>query len=42
MRGERLEEQEKRQGRVEKTIRGGGEEVADSTLPLIKGKEEER
>ena len=31
-----------RQGRVEKTIRRGGEEVADSTLPLIKGKEKER
>ena len=37
-----LEEDGKRQGRVEKTIRWGGEEVADSTLPLINGKEKER
>ena len=41
-RGGRLEEDGKKQGRVEKTIRWGGEEVADSTPPLIKGKEKER
>ena len=27
---------------MKKTIRRGGEEVADSTLPLTKGKEKER
>ena len=37
-----FEEEDKRQRRVEKTIRLGGEEVADSTSPLTKGKKEER
>ena len=37
-RGRRLEEEDKRQRRVEKTIRGGGEEAAGSTSPLTKGK----
>ena len=41
-RGGRLEEEDKRHGRVEKTIRCGGVEVADSTLSLTKGKEKER
>ena len=41
-RGGRLEEEDKRQRRVEKTIRWGGEEVASSTSPLTKEKEEER
>ena len=39
-RGGRLEEDDKRQRRVEKTIRLGGEKVAGSTSPLTKGKEE--
>ena len=39
-RGGRLEEEDKRQRRVEKTIRLGGEKVAGSTSPLTKGKEE--
>ena len=40
-RGGRLEEEEdNRQGRVEKTIRCGGEEVVDSTLPLTKRERE--
>ena len=41
-RGGRLEEEDKRQRRVEKTIRRGGEKVAGSTSPLTKGNEEER
>ena len=36
------EEEDKRQGRVEKTVRRGGEKVAGSTSALTKGKEEER
>ena len=35
-RGGRLEEEDKRQRRVEKTIRRGGEKVAGSTSPLTK------
>ena len=42
MRRGRLEEEDKRQRRVEKTTRRGGEKVAVSTSPLTKGKEEER
>ena len=38
MGGGRLEEEDKRQRRVEKTIRRGGEVVAGSTSPLTKGK----
>ena len=38
---DRLDEEDKRQRRVEKTIRSGGEEVAGSTSPLTKGKIEE-
>ena len=38
MRGGRLEEEDKRQRRVEKPIRCGGEVVAGSTSSLIKGK----
>ena len=42
-RGGRLEEEEdKRQRRVEKTIKRSGDTVAGSTSPLTKGKEEER
>ena len=41
-RGRRLEEEDTRQRRVEKTIRWGSEKVAGSTSPLKKGKEEER
>ena len=37
-----MEEEDKRQRRVEKTSRRGGEKVAGSTSPLTKGKEEER
>ena len=33
-----MEEEDKRQRRVKKTIRGGGEEVAGSTSPMTKGK----
>ena len=41
-RGGRLEEEDKRQRRVEKTIKRSGDTVAGSTSPLTKGKEEER
>ena len=37
-RGGRLEEEDKRQRRVENTIRWGGEEIAGSTSPLTTGK----
>ena len=37
-RGGRLEEEDKRQRRVEKTSRCGGEKVAGSTSPLTKEK----
>ena len=37
-RGGRLEEEDKKQRRVEKTIRWGDEEVAGSTSPPPKGK----
>ena len=36
-RGGRLEEEDTRQSRVEKTSRRGGEKVAGSTSPLTKG-----
>ena len=42
MRRGRLEEEDKRQRRVEKTTRRGGEKVAVSTSPLTKGKWEAR
>ena len=37
-RGWRLEEEDSRQRRVEKNSRWGGEKVAGSTSPVIKGK----
>ena len=37
-RGGRLEEEDRRQRTVEKNSRRGGEKVAGSTSPLIKGK----
>ena len=37
MRGGRLEEEDKRQRRVDKNIRWSDEEVAGSTSPLTKG-----
>ena len=41
-RGGRLDEEDKRQRRVEKTIKRSGGTVAGNTSPLTKGKEEER